>query len=183
MFSLGVIIVCLIVAIFINGGVRGIENKSFHGFPLIVVALVLQIIVFNERFFYSPYRYLTPYIYVSSLLMLFTVMLLNLRYKGLRIAIIGFLSNLTVIIANKGYMPQDIDKLKAMGKLENVDMLNRFGAYYNGIIMSSNTRLNFLGDIIAPTFLKSYGTVQSIGDIILIIGLCYFIFELFQKEA
>ncbi|MGB9682303.1 MAG: DUF5317 family protein [bacterium] len=183
MASLVVIIVCLIVAISINKGIRGIEKKPFRGFSLVLIAMTLQVVIFNERFFYSPYRYLTPYIYVSSLFMLLTVILLNLQYRGLRIVLIGFLSNLVVIVANRGYMPQDISKLEAMGKLENVEILNRFGTYYNGIVMSSKTHLNFLGDIIAPTFLRSYGTVQSVGDIILIIGLCYFVFELFRKEA
>ncbi|HON72883.1 MAG TPA: DUF5317 family protein [bacterium] len=182
MIFLAAIIVCFIVAILFNRGISGIEEKPFRGFPLILVAVILQMIIFTERFFYSNYRYLTPYIYILSLLILLAAMLLNLRYRGLRIALIGFLSNLTVIVANRGYMPQDINKLQAMGKFDKVDMLNKFGKYYNGTIMSQETHLNFLGDIIAPTFLKPYASVHSIGDIILVIGLCYFIFEFIHKE-
>lgn len=182
MIFLVVIVICLLIAILINKGIKGIEKKSFRGFPLIFIPIVLQAIIFSDRFFYSNYRYLTPYIYILSLLILLTVILLNLKYKGLRIALVGFLSNLIVIVANRGYMPQDVDKLLMMGKLDKVDMLNKFGTYYNGIKMSQDTRLNFLGDIIAPTFLKPYASAHSIGDIILIIGLCYFIFELLHRE-
>lgn len=176
------IILCFIVAVIINKGIRGIEKKTFRGFPLILLSIALQMIIFSDKFFYSSYRYLTPYLYTLSLLILLTVVILNLRYKGLRIALIGFLSNLTVIIANRGYMPQDISKLQEMGKIDKVEMLNKFGRYYNGVVMSQETRLNFLGDVIALKFLKPYASVCSIGDIILVIGLCYFIFELLRRE-
>jgi len=178
-----VIGICSIIAIIINRGIDGIEKKPFRGFPLIISGLVIQIIIFSEGFFHSSYRYLTPYLYILSLLMLLTVIILNLRYRGMKIALIGFLSNLTVILANGGYMPQDINKLQIMGKLDKVEMLNKFGRYYNGIAMSQETRLNFLGDIIAPTFLRPYASVHSIGDVILLLGLCYFIFEFLQKEG
>lgn len=177
------IILCLSIAVLLNKGIKGIEKKVFRGFPLIIVSFALQIIIFSERFFNSNYRYLTPYIYITSLLMLLIVILLNLKYRGMKISLIGFLSNLIVIIANGGYMPQDISKLQMMGKLDKVEMLTKFGRYYNGVIMSEKTRLNFLGDIIAPTFLKPYASVHSIGDIILLIGLCYFIFEFLRKES
>lgn len=174
--------ICLLIAILINKSIRGIEGKVFKGFPLIIIGFVLQIAIFSKRFFYSNYRHLTPYIYIISLFILLTVILLNLRYRGMKIALIGFLSNLIVIIANGGYMPQDINKLQMMGKLDKVEMLSKFGKYYNGIVMSEKTKLNFLGDIIAPTFLKPYASVHSIGDIILLIGLCYFIFEFLKRE-
>lgn len=182
MLYLIAIVVSLLIAILVNKGIKGIEEKQFRGFPFAIMGFALQILIFSERFFYSNYRDLTPYIYILSLLSLLTVILLNLRYKGMRIALIGFLSNLTVIIANGGYMPQDIDKLQMMGKLDKVEMLSKFGKYYNGIVMSERTRLNFLGDIIAPTFLRPYASVHSIGDIILLVGLCYFIFEFLRKE-
>ncbi|MGC8972423.1 MAG: DUF5317 family protein [bacterium] len=182
MLYLIAITICSVIAILVNKGIRGIEKKTFRGFYLIIIGFALQIVIFSEKFFYSGYRYLTPYIYILSLLLLLTAILLNLRYNGMKIALIGFLSNLTVIVANGGYMPQDINKLQIMGKIDKVENLSRFGRYYNGIIMSQETRLNFLGDIIAPTFLKPYAGVHSIGDIILIAGLCYFIFEFLSKE-
>jgi len=48
--------------------------------------------------------------------------------------------------------------------------------------MSQETRLNFLGDIIAPTFLRPYASVHSIGDVILLLGLCCFIFEFLRRD-
>ncbi|MCX7796868.1 MAG: DUF5317 domain-containing protein [bacterium] len=182
MLYLITIVICIFIAILINKGIKGIEKKAFRGFPLIIIGFTLQIVIFSERFFNSDYRYLTPHIYVISLLMLFSVILLNLKYRGMKIALLGFLSNLIVIIANGGYMPQDISKLQMMGKFDKVEMLSKFGKYYNGIVMSEKTRLNFLGDIIAPTFLKPYASVHSIGDVILLIGLCYFIFEFLRRE-
>jgi hypothetical protein len=175
-------VIAIILAIIINRGVRGIENKPFRGFSLIIVGFSLQLIIFNDKFANSSYSYLTPYIYVLSLFVLLAVVLLNLNYTGMRITLVAFLLNAIVIIANYGYMPQDIAKLELMGETEKVELLTKFGHYYNGTVMSTSTHLNFLGDIIAPTFLKPYAGVYSIGDIILIIGLCYFIFEFLKRK-
>ncbi|MGB9695466.1 MAG: DUF5317 family protein, partial [Caldisericaceae bacterium] len=80
------------------------------------------------------------------------------------------------------YMPQDISKLQLIGEFEKINLLQKYGSYYNGTIMSAKTHLNFLGDIIAPTFLKPYAGVYSIGDVILTIGLCFFVFEFLKKK-
>ncbi len=178
-----IIVICIIIAAIANKGFGGVEKKTFKGFYLIFIGFALQVLIFNEKFTNSHYNYLTPYIYILSLFVLLVVVLLNLRYTGMRIALLGFIANIVVIIANKGYMPQDIRKLQAMGEFDKIELLNKLGSYYNGTIMSSKTHLNFLGDIIAPTFLKPYASVYSIGDVILVIGLCYFIFEFLRKNS
>jgi hypothetical protein len=177
------VIISTLIAIFINKGIRGIEKRTFKGFYLILVGFALQILIFNDKFANSNCNYLTPYIYILSLLILLLVLVLNLHYNGMRIAFVGFLLNITVIIANGGYMPQDITKLQAMGEFDKITLLNKFGSYFNGTIMSSKTHLNFLGDNIALVFLKPYAGVYSIGDIILVIGLICFIFEFLRKTS
>lgn len=176
------VVITTILAIIINKGITDIENKPFRGFFLIIIGFSLQLIIFNDKFANSNYSYLTPYIYVLSLFVLLAVVLLNLNYTGMRITLVGFLLNATVIVANHGYMPQDIAKLTLMGETEKVELLTKFGHYYNGTPMSQNTHLNFLGDIIAPTFLRPYAGIYSVGDVILIVGLCYFVFEFLKKE-
>jgi hypothetical protein len=109
-------------------------------------------------------------------------MVLNLQYKGIKIAGIGFLSNLAVIVSNGGYMPQNLLKLELIGEQEKVELLKQFGHFYNGIVMSPNTHLNFLGDIIVIPKLKFLMGVYSIGDVVITIGITIFIFEFLKFE-
>jgi hypothetical protein len=177
-----IVLIAIIIGIIINKGLRGIEHKKIRHFYLIVLGFAIQIIIFNEKFENSTANFLTPILYVCSLIIMLIFMVLNFQYKGIKIALAGFLLNVATIVANKGYMPQDTDKLAAMGEFDKINMLNKFGTYYNGITMSARTHLNFLGDIIAPTFLKPYGSVYSIGDIFILIGICIFIFEFLKFE-
>jgi hypothetical protein len=176
------VIICIIIAIIVNHGVKGIEEKSVKGFYLIFIGFIIQLTIFNRQFASSKLANLMPSLYIISLFILILFLVLNLKYNGIKIALAGFLLNVATIVANKGYMPQDTDKLAAMGEFDKINMLNKFGTYYNGITMSARTHLNFLGDIIAPTFLKPYGSVYSIGDIFILIGICIFIFEFIKFE-
>lgn len=178
----GIIVISTFVAVIINKGLKGIERKQFKGYFLIFVGFALQLIIFNEKFANSKYNYLMPYIYILSLLILLSVLLLNLKYHGIKIAFIGFLLNSITIIANGGYMPQDISKLELVGNLEKAELLRELGHFYNGVMMTKDTRLNFLGDIIAIPKPQILASVYSIGDVFITIGLIIFVFELLKRS-
>jgi hypothetical protein len=177
-----IVILSTFIAIIANKGLRGIEHKKVEQFYLILLGFAIQLVIFNEKFSYSKLNFLTPILYIYSLLILLIFMVLNLQYKGIKIAGIGFLSNLAVIVSNGGYMPQDLLKIKLVWGQEKVELLKQFGHFYNGIIMSPNTHLNFLGDIIAIPKLKFLMGVYSIGDVFITIGIAIFIFEFLKFE-
>lgn len=179
----GIIILSAAFAIIINKGISGIERKPFKGFILIFIGFGLQLAIFNDKFAFSKYAYLTPYIYILSLLTLLAVLLLNLRYFGIKIALFGFLQNCITIIANGGYMPQYLSKLELIGNLEKAELLRKFGHFYNGIAATENTRLKFLSDIIAISSPKFLASVYSIGDIFISVGLAIFVFEFIKRPA
>jgi hypothetical protein len=177
-----IVILSTFIAIIANKGLRGIEHKKVEQFYLILLGFAIQLVIFNEKFSYSKLNFLTPILYIYSLLILLIFMVLNLQYKGIKIAGIGFLSNLAVIVSNGGYMPQDLLKIKLVWGQEKVELLKQFGHFYNGIIMSPNTHLNFLGDIIAIPKLKFLMGVYSIGDVFITMGIAIFIFEFLKFE-
>lgn len=179
----GIIILSAVFAIIINKGISGIERKSFKGFILIFIGFGLQLAIFNDKFAFSEYAYLTPYIYILSLITLLAVLLLNLRYFGIKIALFGFLQNCITIIANGGYMPQDLSKLELIGNLEKAELLRKFGHFYNGIATTENTHLKFLSDIIAISSPKFLASIYSIGDIFISVGLAIFVFEFLKRPA
>jgi len=177
-----IVVISIVIAVIVNKGLRGIEHKKVEQFYLILLGFAIQLVIFSQEFSYSKLNFLTPILYIYSLLILLIFMVLNLQYKGIKIAGIGFLSNLAAIVSNGGYMPQDLMKIELVWGQEKVELLKQTGHFNNAISMSPNTHLNFLGDIIAipkPRFLMG---VYSIGDVIITIGIAIFIFEFLKFE-
>jgi hypothetical protein len=177
-----IVLIAIIIAVIVNKGLRGIEHKKVEQFYLILLGFTIQLVIFSQEFSYSKLNFLTPILYIYSLFILLIFMVLNLQYKGIKIAGIGFLSNLAVIVSNGGYMPQDLLKIELVWGQEKVELLKQAGHFNNAISMSPNTHLNFLSDIIAiprPRFLMG---VYSIGDVVITIGITIFIFEFLKFE-
>ena len=177
-----IVLIAIIIAVIVNKGLRGIEHKKVEQFYLILLGFAIQLVIFSREFSYSKLNFLTPILYIYSLLILLIFMVLNLQYKGIKIAGIGFLSNLAAIVSNGGYMPQDLMKIELVWGQEKVELLKQTGHFNNAISMSPNTHLNFLSDIIAipkPRFLMG---VYSIGDVFITIGIAVFIFEFLKFE-
>ena len=177
-----IVLIAIIIAIIVNKGLRGIEHKKVEQFYLILLGFAIQLVIFSQEFSYSKLNFLTPILYIYSLLILLIFMVLNLQYKGIKIAGIGFLSNLVAIVSNGGYMPQNIPKLELVWGQGKVELLKQAGHFNNAISMSPNTHLNFLSDIIAipkPKFLMG---VYSVGDVFITIGIAIFIFEFLKFE-
>jgi membrane-associated HD superfamily phosphohydrolase len=177
-----IVVISIVIAVIVNKGLRGIEHKKVEQFYLILLGFAIQLVIFSQEFSYSKLNFLTPILYIYSLLILLIFMVLNLQYKGIKIAGIGFLSNLAAIVSNGGYMPQDLMKIELVWGQEKVELLKQTGHFNNAILMSPNTHLNFLSDIIAipkPRFLMG---VYSIGDVFITIGIAIFIFEFLKFE-
>jgi hypothetical protein len=176
------ILISIVIAAILNKGFRGIENKAIKASYLIIIGFAIQIAIFNEKFATSHFSNLTPLLYIVSLIILLIFLVLNVNYKGFFITLIGFILNVSAIVANKGCMPQDIKKLELIGETKKIELLKQFGYFYNATVMSSKTHLNLLADRITFPFLKALGSVYSIGDLIIITGICIFIFEYMQIE-
>ena len=178
-----IVVAVTIVAIAVNKGVKGIENKEVKFVYLIFLGFLIQIAIFNQRFASSSLNKFMPFLYIVSLIVLLVFVIANSqRYLGMKVAFVGSVLNFIVIAANGGYMPQDINKLYLAGLSSKAELLQASGKFYNAIIMSENTRLNFLGDVIAIPQLKPIASVYSIGDMFLVLGICIFIFEFFKNK-
>ncbi len=179
----GIVLVSFIFSIAVNKGIRGIEKKTFRGFLLVIAGFAIQLTIFSSKFASSSLSYLTPYLYILSLAVLFVPIALNLKYHGMKITLVGFLSNFLAIVSNGGYMPQDISLLELAGNVEKAELLRTLGKFYNGIAMSNNTKFKFLSDILVVTKPNFLAAVYSIGDVFIAIGLCIFVFELFKVPS
>ncbi len=183
MLLLFLIIAAFLLAILKYRNIKNIENKNIKFYWLILLGFVIQIAIFNEKFAQSELNYLTPVLYILSLIVLLIFLLTNFKeYNGIKVTTAGFILNIMVILANKGYMPQSLKQLAISGQTEKIKLLMKYGHFYNATVMSAKTRLNLLGDRILLSMFGKFKTVYSIGDIIIMIGIAIFVFELFAPD-
>ncbi len=183
MLLLFLIIAAFLLAMLKYRNIKNIENKNIKFYLLILLGFVIQIAIFNEKFAQSELNYLTPVLYILSLIVLLIFLLTNFKeYNGIKVTTAGFILNIIVILANKGYMPQSIKQLALSGQMEKIKLLTKYGHFYNATVMTNKTRLNLLGDRILLSLFGKFRTVYSIGDIIIMVGIAIFVFELFAPD-
>jgi hypothetical protein len=114
--------------------------------------------------------------HVGTYVLLLAAVLVNLHLPGMKVMMLGLLSNFLVIACNGGYMPMSLNALRGAGLAGVAEYLQGGGTLHNGIAMSEGTCLWFLGDIfyLPPPF--PFPNVVSVGDLLLVIGggiLCW----------
>ncbi|MHB1418205.1 MAG: DUF5317 domain-containing protein [Bacillota bacterium] len=107
-------------------------------------------------------------LHLLSFVLLLYFLWLNRRHPGWKIVAAGVALNFLVIAANGGAMPVDPTYLP----VELARPLQQ-GLYLTYVAINESTRLGFLGDVITMPNLRP--SSYSIGDIMILIGLFYFI--------
>ncbi len=111
--------------------------------------------------------------HIGSYLLLLLFAVLNYRERALWPMALGMLSNFIVITANGGHMPASIDALRAAGRIATVEKLLTDGVSGNVILMSEQTKLNFLGDIFWLPGWVPWANAFSVGDLLLGVGVIW----------
>lgn len=111
-----------------------------------------------------------------SYVLVFVFIAANSSRQGLRVVLVGLLLNLTVIAANGGRIPVDVDALRYVGQDPDW-VLSGQGPKH--MPMGEGTRLSFLGDVIPVKPLKR---VFSIGDIFVYAGAFITVQELMGRR-
>ncbi len=165
MVILLVILASLGVALARGGHLSNLAVLNVRASYLLFVPLVLQLII------YSPLPQVwqvesssTPFVYIFSMAVGAVVVALNLRLTGLKVLLIGLLSNLVVIVANGGYMPVSMTARAIAG-------LSSFTGVYNNVVeMTNATPLWFLGDVLPLPPGLPVSNVFSVGDALIGVG-------------
>ncbi|MGB9665907.1 MAG: DUF5317 family protein [Candidatus Cryosericum sp.] len=180
MFVLAVLAVTLIASLLTGGRLRYIENFRLKLLPLGTGAFVLQVLIFTSRG-ESLLGATLPGFYVLSLAMLVGFLVANLKVFGVPLLLVGLLLNVLVIGANGGRMPANPQALIAAGQSSAAERLVRDGHAANVVLMSSQTRLNVLGDYIVLPLLGNFGSAYSIGDLVALAGEAALVFGMVRR--
>jgi hypothetical protein len=167
------IIISLIVGLFRKGNLKSLPYFKFkYGwiFPLI---LGIEIIVFILQNKIQILGQISGFIYIAVYILGLLFLLLNRKNPGFLLIFIGVFLNFVVIFVNGGRMPVSAH---AASYLEPgyLDVLKK-GLYAKHALLTNSTRLGFLGDVIPLTKPYPKSQIISIGDIIMNIGIYFFI--------
>jgi hypothetical protein len=112
---------------------------------------------------------------IASQAFLFLFAWLNRHLPGMPVLIIGLVLNLTVMVANGGFMPinpQTAVRVIGKERIASFEPGERIG--YKDILLPQNgTRLELLADRFLPPEGFPYQVAFSLGDVFIAIGACW----------
>jgi hypothetical protein len=177
-----IVLACsLCLSLATGGRLRRIENFHLRALPLGIGAFVVQVLIFTDRGEALLGAFLSV-LYVLTLLMLLAFLLVNRRVFGVPVLLAGLMLNILVIVANQGRMPADPQALVATGQASHAEELIRNGTAANVVLMTDQTRLNFLGDYIVLPFLGDVGSAYSAGDLLALIGEAALVYGMVRED-
>jgi len=161
---------------FLRGGrIGNLASLRLRGLWLLLPPLLLQLLIFPLGSRGPILSWGAPYWHTLSYVFLLSFVGVNWRYPELLVMGLGLFLNFLVIVANGGYMPASAEALRRAG-LESVAHALETGTRQgNTMLMSSSTRLNFLGDWFYFPSWVPLSSAFSVGDVILGLGAVVFL--------
>lgn len=166
----------ILVSIIRKGKIKNLQNVFIHGWYLLFIASLLQLILkmgYVQNFFYP--------IMMTSYILILICLGLNYKSKPMLTIFTGTLMNTIVIAANDGLMPVSIKGLAWAGYDISTIVNNRFDAFHS--IITDATHLSFLADIIPIPEPYPFPQMLSIGDLFIMVGVFMFIQNAIVKKA
>ena len=151
----------LVTVVLAGGNVRRLSELSFRGVPVLLAALLVQIVIIslvpggNEG--------VKQAVHIGSYLLVFLFLAANLRVPGVWLIAIGALLNFVAIAANEGVMPADPDARRRAG------MEREEGEFQNSREVE-DARVAVLGDRFAIPESWPASNVFSVGDVLIVLG-------------
>lgn len=160
----------------IAGFVRGGDLSRLAHFPirlgwLVIVSFLIQISIFTSWFPWLNLRAdFVPVLHIASLALLLLVVLANRSLAGMKVLGLGLLLNSIVIIGNGGFMPVSVEAMRQVGLEEEIKLMQEQGRSAKGVLMTSETRFDFLGDRWYIDLPVVRTKIFSIGDVFIALG-------------
>lgn len=167
------IIISFIVGIFRKGNLRAFSQLNLKWGWIFPLLLVVQLTVFmlqnKSEFLGQLSGSIYILVYIIGLLFLF----LNRKNPGFVLIFIGVFLNFLVMVVNGGRMPVSVESAAVLdpGYIEAL----KESLYAKHTMLTSSTHLGFLGDVIPISDPYPRTQIISIGDIIMNIGIFFFI--------
>jgi hypothetical protein len=167
------IIISFIVGLFRKGNLRAFSQLNLKWGWVFPLLLIVQLTVFtlqnNSEFLGQLSGSIYILVYIIGLLFL----LLNRKNPGFVLIFIGVFLNFLVMVVNGGRMPVSVESAAVLDP-SYIEALKE-SLYAKHTMLTSTTHLGFLGDVIPISDPYPRTQIISIGDIIMNIGIFFFI--------
>ncbi|MBX5476531.1 MAG: DUF5317 domain-containing protein [Clostridia bacterium] len=169
------LLVSVVVGLIRGGRIDRFSEVQLRSYGLILLGFAGRI--FLHWAGYSGLAWVQPWaawIHVVSYVFLLYALALNLQLPWFRLVFLGTLANFVVIALNGARMPVSRHALQATLQADQIPFLQGAGDYMHTLLTSS-TRLWWLGDwlFVPPPFPRP--TTFSIGDVLVAVGLFLFV--------
>ncbi len=161
MFILYAIPIGILLGYLLGGHLGRLADLRLHWIPLALLGLLIQVALFSNQLD-GDFGDAAPAVYIASNLLVFAMVLRNIRVPGMALAAVGAVSNLVAIIANGGCMPADPEAVAAVGL---------GGPGYSNSCILTDPILPFLTDIFAMPAWMPGANIFSVGDVLLGAGV------------
>jgi len=174
------------LALAIGGSVHNWSRTTVLGWPLVVGVFGLELALYNPPVDREPWAMrIGPWLWLATRLLLLGVVLVNARRASTGrwawwIAASGLACNALAIAANSGHMPQSAVAAAAVWGAAHVPAGGRLD---NVVLMTDQTHLAALGDVLAePTWLPRPNVVSP-GDLLVATGLAGWMYAVSKPRA
>ena len=161
MFILYAVLAGLGIGLLTGGSAGRLGDLRFRWGALIAVGMAIQVLLFSTPLG-DAIGPAAPIVYVASNVAVLVAVWRNLAIPGVPLVLLGGVSNLIAIVANRGYMPVSPDAVAAMGRIPREGYSN--SRLVEGVVLEPLTDLFAM-----PTWVP-LANVFSIGDVLIGVG-------------
>ncbi|MBM7618423.1 hypothetical protein JOC95_000265 [Bacillus tianshenii] len=167
------IIIALLVGLFRGGNFKGLADMKIKQAWVFPVLLMIQIVIYILQNKIPILGFYSNTIFILVYLVGMYFLWLNRHHPGFVVIFIGVFLNFLVMALNGGRMPVSIEASAVLDPYFVEALKN--GLYGKHAAITESTRLAFLGDIIPLSAPYPREQIISIGDVIMNIGVFFFI--------
>ncbi len=179
------VLLALVAGLALGGSLAGWSEVRLRFWPAALTSLLVLLILFNPPLDRQAWAiHWGPWVFVGTHLVLCGVLFSNAVAQSniatrvaFGLAALGVALNLVVIVANGGYMPQSAEAHRAVWGFDRAVEQGQPTQLKNTIVMTADTRVAFLGDVIAQPSWWPKANVVSVGDLALAAGLAALAFQ------
>jgi len=161
MFILYAVAAGLVIGLVSGGSATRLGDLRFRWAPLIALGMLVQVALFSTPLG-DGLGPAAPVVYIASNVAVLVAVWRNLAIPGLPLVLLGGISNLVAIVANRGFMPVSPEAMVAMGRVPPEGYSN--SRLVDGVVLGPLTDLFAM-----PTWVPM-ANVFSIGDVLIGVG-------------
>ncbi|MFV2043781.1 MAG: DUF5317 domain-containing protein [Anaerolineales bacterium] len=187
MLLLSVIAISALIGLAAGGRIQSFARLRIRYAWIPVALFVLQkLIVELPIVKATTASFMAPALLAASYGALVLFLLVNLSVPGIKLVLIGLVLNLTVMLANGGYMPVTREGLERTGHADRIvvrDELALVKGSKSIVLEPEGTRLYLMSDIFRVPEPYPFATNFSLGDIAITAGVAVMVLRTMLNET